>query len=102
MRDLAELELHPDEIDQRLGPPRPEDFGFHHPLDYVETAVSLLRASQWRCWPDDGGWASQDQSLIDDVMTYLRVERRVRWEVEHGWTNIEQSQGMDAYPHLSL
>lgn len=60
------------------------DFGFHHPLDYIEDALEFLELSNFVMWPDPGGWADQDANLIADMKTYRRVYAREAWEVEHG------------------
>lgn len=62
--------------------------------------MTFLRVSGWTCWPERGGWAEQDAFLIEDVLIYLQVELRARWEAEHG--DIMQSVGMDRFPHLTL
>lgn len=60
--------------------------------------MAFLRASSWTCWPEGGGWAEQDAFLVDDVLTYLQVERRAAWEIEHG--DMMDSSGMDDMPRL--
>lgn len=62
-------------------PERPADFGFTYPVEYVQKAVLFL--DRWGCLPDSGGWADQDDALINDIMTYLTVRDRIAWEVEH-------------------
>lgn len=64
-------------------PPRIEDFGFHHPADFVEMAATLLERSNWQCWPDAGGWADQDKYLVRDVLEWFRQRRRALWEIKH-------------------
>jgi len=66
----------------------------------VERAVSFLRASSWNCWPESGGWAEQDARLVEDVLTYIQLEQRVQWEVEHH--ELVESAGMDDMPRLTL
>lgn len=66
------------------GPPVPPDFGFHYPFDYVQTAASILKSSQWSSWPNGSGWANEDSALIEDVLLYFSLERRAEWEAEHG------------------
>lgn len=46
--------------------------------------MQMLELSNWVCWPESGGWSSQDAYLIGDVLTFLRVRRRIEWEVENG------------------
>lgn len=63
-------------------PERPADFGFTYPVEYVQKAVLFL--DRWGCLPDGGGWADQDDALIDDIMTYLTVRDCIAQEVERG------------------
>jgi hypothetical protein len=44
--------------------------------------VFFLR--QFKSWPDAGGWADQDAHLLEDIETFVRVERRAAWEAKHG------------------
>lgn len=61
-----------------------DDFGFSYPLPFLEMTISILEASGWSCWPEAGGWADQDDRLIQDVMLYLKLRDRAKWEAEHG------------------
>lgn len=93
-RDALEDQRETD--DEEYGPPLVPDFGFHYPLEFVETTVAILEASSWVCWPDGfGGWADQDAFLIDDVMLYLKLRRRAKWETEHGITDMTEEQHAD-------
>lgn len=83
------------------GPPDYSNFGFHHDQEYVVTTVHFLEASSWVCWPDSGGWASQDTYLVKDVMLYLRLRRRMRWEVKHG-INSRYEESADDAPKINL
>lgn len=58
-------------------------------------AVEMLRLSNWMSWPAPGGWADQDQRLFEDVMTYLRLEKRLSWEVKHGVVTDFEEQKAD-------
>lgn len=65
-----------------VGPALAGDFGMNYPLNYVRRAVDFLR--QFNSWPDSGGWADQDTHLLDDIDQYVRIEHRLKWEVENG------------------
>lgn len=67
---------------RQVSPPEVDDFGFHHPFDFVEQAAQLLEISNWVCWPDPGGWANQDAYLVEDIWTYFNLKARLRYEVE--------------------
>lgn len=84
--DKAERE----DKEDRFGPPLLADFGFVYPFEFIERTVGFLRLSNYQCWPEIGGWAEQDSALIDDVMVYLSLDRRVAWEVEHNITTSDQ------------
>lgn len=60
----------------------PDDFGFHYPYVYVRRTADILKASNFVCWPQSGGWENQDSFLVDDVLTYLGIENRIKWENE--------------------
>lgn len=64
--------------------------------------VQMLELSNWVCWPEGIGWANQDYYLIGDVMTYIRLRRRVEWEVEHGITGEIQEQRTGDNPVLRM
>lgn len=51
--------------------------------------VRILENSNWVCWPEGNGWANEDAFLINDVLTYLRLRRRTRWEVKHNYVGYE-------------
>jgi hypothetical protein len=34
--------------------------------------------------PDAGGWADQDENLLNDILTYFSLRDRTEWEIEHG------------------
>ncbi len=76
-------------------PPPVEDFGLHHPVAYVELVVSILKRSNFTFWPDEGGLNNQSSQLIDDVLTWLALERRTRWEHEQGIDSEEMFDGYD-------
>lgn len=44
--------------------------------------VTILEASRWSAWPEQGGVLDQDAFLLQDVMTYLALRRRIEWEVK--------------------
>jgi hypothetical protein len=67
----------------------------------VRTAVEFLEASSWVCWPELGGWADQDANLVQDVKRYLRMRRRMRWEVKHG-INSRYEESVDDAPKITL
>jgi hypothetical protein len=61
-------------------PPEIGDFGFFYPYNTVLLTVTMLKASNFVCWPEAGGMWDQDSNLIRDVLTYLSLERRVEFE----------------------
>lgn len=73
--------------DQQEPPPLIADFGFNYPVEFVRRAVWMLESSNWVAWPDSGGWAEQDEALVDDVFTWLAVRRRLEWEVKNGFNS---------------
>jgi hypothetical protein len=80
LRDDAEREL---KNSDKREPPRVDDFGFHHPVEYVERTAMLLKLSDFVCWPESGGWADQDDFLVDDVMRWFGLRARVMWELKY-------------------
>lgn len=60
------------------------DFGFYHPTDYLSQVCWVLEASDFTYWPKAGGLDDQDWYLIQDVITWFRLARRLRWELEQG------------------
>lgn len=86
--DDPKREVKPDEVD---------DFGFHYPTSYLSQVCWLLEASNFQVWPRTGGLDEQDANLIQDVMTWFRLQRRLRWEYEQGqWRPPEAPrQGFD-------
>lgn len=50
----------------------------------MERTVEILKRSNFQCWPEGPGWANNDDLLVNDVLTWLALERRAEWEVEHG------------------
>lgn len=53
----------------------------------MERAVDILERSNFQCWPEAGGWAVQDDLLVQDVLTWLALERRMEWEAENGFSD---------------
>lgn len=90
LRDDAEQEERErkGEEEDGHGPPSVGDFGMHYPISYVRRAVFFLR--QFNTWPESGGWMDQDGYLLDDIHEYVKIERRVKWEVKHGVTHMEE------------
>lgn len=41
--------------------------------------MAVLKRSNFTCWPRPGGFDSQDMDFVEDVMTWLALER---WEKE--------------------
>lgn len=92
MDTLRSAALREKRKDDQSGPVMPYDFGFHYPFDYVQTAASILKSSNWSSWPNGSGWANEDSALIDDVLLYFKLEHRAEWEAEHGIVSSEQAR----------
>lgn len=60
-----------------------EDFGFYHPVEYVELVAFVLERSNFTAWPRDGGVDNQDMSLISDVITWFKLRDWEQWKLEH-------------------
>lgn len=43
-------------------------------------AVTVLKASNYTCWPEAGGMLDQDSRMISDMLQFLSIERRVEYE----------------------
>lgn len=71
-----------DGIDTESEPPEITDFGFSYPVTHLARVVSILKRSNFCFWPDAGGFNDQCEYLIDDVLTWLAIERREEWEKE--------------------
>ena len=56
------------------------DFGFHYPLETLMLAISILKASNYAVWPESGGLLDQDAFMIQDILLWLAIERRLEWE----------------------
>lgn len=79
-----------------------DDFGFHHPVAYLERVCWVLEASSFSFWPKDGGLDNQDSFLIDDVMRWFTLHRRLRWEHKHGmWRGPDEMPQQPAYNPMS-
>lgn len=55
-----------------------KDFGFWNDLEYVELMTDLLELSHFQAWPKQGGTEDQESSLIEDVITLLRLRQAVK------------------------
>lgn len=64
------------------------DFGFHHPFKMVEIVTIILKRSNFTCWPDSGGLLDQEMNWIEDVLTYLAVERYF----DHDYEQVDEEQ----------
>jgi hypothetical protein len=42
--------------------------------------VSILKASNFTFWPEAGGLFDQDAFLIEDILLWLTLENRIKWE----------------------
>lgn len=64
-------------------PPPIDTIRLYHPEWYIERAIDILRRSNFVCWPESGGWAEQDELLVNDVMIYLALEAQMEWEARY-------------------
>lgn len=70
------------------------DFGFWYPVEYVSEVVAILELSRFCFWPNAGGLNEQDSHLIDDVRTWMRLKRRLKYEYDAGiWREDGRSMG---------
>lgn len=54
-------------------------------------AVTVLKASNYTCWPEAGGMLDQDSRMIADMLQFLSLERRVEYEQKALDASIEDS-----------
>lgn len=56
------------------------DFGWWYPWDYVQLTCELAIMSNYALLPEPGGLNAQDWYWVQDLLQYLRIKARVRWE----------------------
>lgn len=84
--DDPKREIEPDDV---------EDFGFHFPFKYLTLVIQVLRLSHFTYWPRAGGLDDQDSALIRDVFTWLKLERRLKWEYVQGLWEEDKDDGSE-------
>ncbi len=69
-----------EEDPERKVEPEDIDFGFYFPFEYVTVVCQVLELSDFAYWPEAGGLNNQDANLVADIMTWFRLQRRLRFE----------------------
>lgn len=67
-------------LDDEGEPPDIGDFGFYHDEDDVFEVCNMLLLSEFHVLPDAGGWLDQDETWAHDIMQWLGIRARLKWE----------------------